>query len=104
MRNRPNNILKKDFFAITATAKPSRAEKGKLPVTKLTAAQLEMANLVFDEIEMLSACQSNSITAIMSIPLWLWDMMEPHPAIVFIAIVQSQNLLKPIQTADPPSR
>ena len=41
----------------------------------------------------LHACfETHSNAAIMSIPLWLWDLLEPHPAIEPISVVRSENL------------
>ena len=46
-----------------------------------------------DELAMHCCFKARSSSAVMSIPLCLWDSLKPHPAVEFITIIRSGDLL-----------
>ncbi|KAK3374778.1 hypothetical protein B0H63DRAFT_256209 [Podospora didyma] len=56
---------------------------------------LDVDFYVRTETKLHAVFETHSNTAVMSIPLWLWDLLEPHPAIQAISVVRSHNLVEP---------
>ncbi|KAH8653728.1 hypothetical protein BX600DRAFT_471548 [Xylariales sp. PMI_506] len=89
VRNRPGNILKMKFFVLPKTDTKLLSGKQKAPDVK----EREINKIIQEETKMIAAFEARSNAAIMSIPLWLWDLLDPHPAIEFITVVRSNNLI-----------